>query len=248
MRLPFLVFHIGGGIFGLLAGAIATSFRKGSHGHRLAGNVFVVSMMIMGAFAVPLALMKHDTNNVFGGVLTIYLVSTAWLTARRNDNDKRTGILDWCGFLLALTIGGLSLIHGWQKATGRAPDDGVPAFMSFFMGSIVLLAAAGDMRMLIRGVSGRQRIARHLWRMCFGWFIAAGSFFLGPNNRPLRLLSAMGLRQQIFRALLRDEVLFFLAILPLLLLIFWLIRVRFSNAYRKVASLARRSEPVLSAR
>jgi hypothetical protein len=70
--------------------------------------------------------------------------------------------------------------------------------------------------------------------MCFALFIAAGSFFLGPANRPLRLLSAVGLRQQLFRALLREEVLLFLSILPLLLLIFWLVRVRFTNAYKRI--------------
>jgi Predicted membrane protein (DUF2306) len=248
MRLPILILHIAGGVLAMLAGAAAMSFRKGSRWHGLAGNVFVVCMLLMGACAIPLALIKHQTNNVFGGILTIYLVSTAWLTARRTDNDTRNSAFDWAGFLFALAVGSLTLMNGWQKATGRAADDGVPTFMSFFMGSIVLLAAAGDLGMLLRGISGRRRIVRHLWRMCFAWFMAAGSFFLGPDNRPLRLLSTMGLRQQIFRALLRQEVLFFLAILPLLFLIFWLIRIRFSNAYRKVASLAGRSEPALSVR
>jgi uncharacterized membrane protein len=249
MRLPLLVLHIMAGVLAMFAGAAAVFFRKGSRWHGLAGNVFVVSMLLMGVCAVPLALMKHQTNNVFGGILTVYMVSTAWLTARRTDNDSRNhSVFDWAGFLFALGIGSLTLVSGWQKATGRAADDGVPTFMSFFMGSIVLLAAAGDLRTLLGGISGRRRIVRHLWRMCFAWFIAAGSFFLGPDNRPLRLLSRIGLRQQIFRALLRQEVLFFLAILPLLFLIFWFIRIRFSNAYRKVAALASRSEPALSVR
>jgi hypothetical protein len=30
-------------------------------------------------------------------------------------------------------------------------------------------------------ISDRQRITRHLWRMCFGLFIATGSFFLGQQ-------------------------------------------------------------------
>jgi hypothetical protein len=35
--------------------------------------------------------------------------------------------------------------------------------MTFFMGSIMLLAGAGDVRMLVRGgVFGAKRIARHL--------------------------------------------------------------------------------------
>src|SRR5262249_28446728 len=108
------------------------------------------------------------------------------------------------------------------------PKDGVPVGMNFFLGTIMLLAAVGDVRMLLRGgVEGIARITRHLWRMCFGLFIATGSFFLGPANRPLRLLHVFGMRQQIFRLILRQEALLFLAVLPLLLLIFWMIRVRF---------------------
>jgi hypothetical protein len=38
--------------------------------------------------------------------------------------------------------------------------------MSFFMGSVMLVAAAGDVRMLVcGGVLGAKRIARHLWRI-----------------------------------------------------------------------------------
>jgi hypothetical protein len=235
MRLPLLILHISGGVLAMFAGAAAMSFRKGSRGHRLAGNVFVLSMIVMGAFAVPLALMKHDMNNLFGGVLAIYLVSTAWFAARRNGSETRSGVFEWGGFLFALAIGSLIVIHGWQKATGRAADDGTPTFMSFFLGSVILLAAVGDLRVILRGISGRRRITRHLWRMCFGWFFASGSFFLGPNNRPLRLLAAIGLRQQIFRTLLREEVLLFLAVVPLLLLIFWLIRVRVGKRYARGA-------------
>jgi hypothetical protein len=230
MRLPLLILHVGGGILAMFAGAFAMSFRKGSRWHRMEGDVFVLSMVVMGAFAVPLALMKRDMNNLFGGILTIYLVATAWVTARRRNGE--TGVLDWAGFLFALTVGSLIMLHGWAKATGRAADDGTPTFMSFFLGSVILLAAVGDLRLIFRGISDRRRITRHLWRMCFGWFFASGSFFLGPNNRPLRLLAAIGLRQQIFRALLRQEVLLFLAVLPLLFLIFWLIRVRFMGSYK----------------
>ena len=63
---------------------------------------------------------------------------------------------------------------------------------------------------------------RHLWRMCFGWFIATGSFFLG--------------QQQVFPVALRKTNLLIVpAILPLLLLVFWLGRSRFTNAYRERA-------------
>ena len=221
MRLPLLVFHIGAGVLAMLAGAAAISFRKGSRWHGAAGNIFVSAMLCMATAASFLAYMKHQTGNFYGGILTIYLVATAWATARRRDGE--TGILDWVGSLFALTIGILSIVHGFQKATGRVPPDGAPAFMDFFMGSVILLAGIGDLRMLFRGISGKRRIARHLWRMCFGWFIATGSFFLG--------------QQQVFPAWLRGSPLLFVpALLPLALLIFWMIRVRFTGAYKKMST------------
>jgi uncharacterized membrane protein len=55
--------------------------------------------------------------------------------------------------------------------------------------------------------------------MCFGLFIATGSFFLG--------------QQQVFPAFLRGSIfLTGLALLPFPLMIYWLIRVRFKNAYK----------------
>jgi hypothetical protein len=104
--------------------------------------------------------------------------------------------------------------------------------MTFFMGSVMLLAGAGDVRMLLRGgVLGTKRIARHLWRMCFGLFIAVGSFFLGPSNRPLRLLSAVGLGQHLSPALFSTPLYLVLSVLPLIMLIFWLVRVRFTKRF-----------------
>jgi uncharacterized membrane protein len=54
MRLsPLVVFHVCVGILGLLSGAVAMSFRKGSRGHRMYGSVFFISMLGMsgaGAF------------------------------------------------------------------------------------------------------------------------------------------------------------------------------------------------------
>jgi hypothetical protein len=116
---------------------------------------------------------------------------------------------------------------------GASSQDGVPVGMSFFMGSVMLLAAAGDVRMLLRGgLFGAKRIARHLWRMCFGLFIASGSFFLGPSNRPLRLLSRVGLGQHLPAALFSTALYLILTLLPLVLLVFWLVRVRFLSAYK----------------
>jgi hypothetical protein len=192
------------------------AFRKGSGRHATAGNIFFAAMLAMGSAGSCLGYLKHQTNNVFGGLLAIYLISTGWLTGR--SRTRAMGVFDWTGFLFATAIGALSVLHGVEIATGRmVPNDNVPAGMDIFLGTIILLAAVGDLRMLIRGsISGTPRIARHLWRMCFGLFIATGSFFLG--------------QQQVFPAFLRGSiVLFVLAVLPLVLLVYWLIRVKFTK-------------------
>jgi hypothetical protein len=220
---PILVLHISAGIIGILSGTAAMSFRKGSPRHALAGKVFVASMLTMAVGAVSLAVMKHQMNNVGGGVLTFYLVGTAWLTARRRDGE--TSIFDWVALLIPLWAGIGGWINGLEAVHSPTGSKyGVPAGMHFFLGSVMLLAAAGDLRMLLRGgVFGVQLITRHLWRMCFGLFIATGSFFLGQGSK-------------VFPAfVLKSNVLFIPAILPLLLLIFWIIRVRFKNVYKRMS-------------
>ena len=71
MRLPVLVIHICAGLVGLLSGAAAMSFRKGSRRHGLAGNLFFIAMLVMGSSAAYL-------GNVFGGLFACYMVTTGW--------------------------------------------------------------------------------------------------------------------------------------------------------------------------
>ncbi len=230
---PILIVHILGGSLGLLSGTAAMTFRKGSPRHVLAGRVFVASMLIMGVFAVYLAITRHQPSNIGGGFLTVYLIGTAWLTARRRDGE--TSRFDWVVLLIPLAIGIFLWMNGIKVLrSGASSQGGVPVGMMFFMGSVCLLAAAGDVRMLVSGgVAGAKRIARHLWRMCFGLFIASGSFFLGPSNRPLRLLSSVGVGKYLSPALFSTTLYLILTLLPLILLIFWLVRVPFTKAYNR---------------
>jgi uncharacterized membrane protein len=242
---PTLIAHICGGTIGLLSGTVALCVRKGSSRHALAGKVFVVSMLTMAVFAVYLAIVRHQPNNIGGGILTFYLIGTAWLTARRRNGE--TNRFDWVLLLIPLTLGILSWMNGIKIVrSGEPSPDGVPVGMTFFMGSVMLLAGLGDVRMLLRGgIVGSARIARHLWRMCFGLFIASGSFFMGPSNRPLRLLSTVGLAQHLSPALFSTTLYLVLTVLPLIMLIFWLIRVRFKNAYKGAIQLASASPDLM---
>jgi hypothetical protein len=223
------------------------SFRKGSPRHVLAGKVFVASMLTMAVGAVYLAIVRHQPSNIGGGILTFYLIGTAWLTTGRRDGE--TNRSDWIVLLIPLVLGIFTWMNGIKVVrSGEGSSDGVPVGMTFFMGSVMLLAAAGDVRMLVRGgVSGAKRIARHLWRMCFGLFIAAGSFFMGPNNRPLRLLSTVGVGRHLPRALFSIALYLILTMLPLILLIFWLVRIRFKNAYNGQPMPSGSADPSLAA-
>jgi hypothetical protein len=213
MRTPILALHIAGGTLGMLSGFAAMFLRKGSRRHSIAGDVFVISMLIMSACGTFLAVEKSQPGNILGGIFTFYLVATAWLTARRREIE--TSIFDWIGLLFVLTIAAVEVTLGLQAAlspTGLKYD--YPPGPYFFLGSIAVLSTVGDIRMLIRGgISGTQRLARHLWRMCFALFIAAGSIFLA--------------RQQLFPGILRRTgALYVLSFLPLIFLLAWLIRVR----------------------
>jgi hypothetical protein len=204
---PLLLFHICTGTLSMLTGFAAVSFRKGSRRHRIAGNIFVLSMLSLSASGVYLALIKHQPGNVLGGPLTFYLVATAWVIARRRDEE--TSLFDWGALLVPLAVGTVTVLYGLEAVRSQTGlSHGYPVGPYVFLGSVALLAAAGDVRMLARrGVSGAKRIARHLWRMCFAWFIASASIFLA--------------RQQIFPTVLRKTgALYFLSFLPLILIIF----------------------------
>jgi len=139
----------------------------------------------------------------------------------RQARDEKPAFLIGGALLVSLAVGAIAVTYGLEAANSQTgAKHGYPAGPYFFLGSVALLSAAGDIRMLVRGgVFGVHRIARHLWRMCFSLFIATGSFFLG--------------QQQVFPHWLRKtNVLFLPAILPLILLIFWLFRVLFTNTYK----------------
>jgi hypothetical protein len=167
MLLPI---HIAAGALAMVLGAAALSVKKGGAIHRRSGLGFVYAMFALGITAAIL-------GNVLGGLMTIYFVGTALTTVRPQSPWTRSSNV------AALTVAvGLALVDiaGGVKAfnSPRRALNGVPFLMLFFLATVMILAAAGDMRIIRFGVpGGRPRLARHLWRMCFALFIAAGSFF-----------------------------------------------------------------------
>jgi hypothetical protein len=223
---PILVLHILGAIVGLVFGYAALFLRKGSRAHRWTGNVFFVSMLVMSlSGAYMAAFVKPNMGNVFGGVLTFYLVGAGWLTVMRKE--KEAGLVEFALFLVVLAEGIGGLVFGREAAmSATGLKDGYPAMMYFVFGCLALLFAGSDVRMFVRGgVAGAQRIARHLWRMGFALLIAAASLFLG--------------KQQHFPEAIRNSPILNTPILLVaVMMIFWLVRVRFTGAYRKARKSA----------
>jgi len=218
-----LIVHISGAGIGLLSGAAALLFRKGQRLHRIAGNVFFVSMLTMCAMGACVApfLPQPQWNSVFVAVLTSYLVATSWVTVRRKEGG--VGPFEIGALLVALSVAAACFTFGLKTANNPTGSLSNPAAY-FVFGTVAALAAALDLRLILRrGVYGAQRITRHLWRMCIALLIASFSFFLG--------------QQQVFPTSVRGSPLLFVPeIVVLGLLIFWVIRVRFTNYFKHNAA------------
>jgi hypothetical protein len=191
MLLPI---HIAAGGLAIVLGAAALLVKKGGTIHRRSGVLFVYATLVMGTSASILGLRHGLTDgNVMGGLIAVYFVITAWTTVRPASLWTRrinaVALTFALGLALVMIVGGVKAFN-----TPRAFSGGVPfrtiAVVSFVLASVLLLAATGDVRIMRFGLlRGGPRLARHLWRMCFALFIAAGSFF-SIRQRVAKILPA----------------------------------------------------------
>jgi len=232
MTMLAFVLHIGGGTLGLVAGTVAALARKGGPLHRAAGNVFFGSMLVMAVFACYLAVViPGQMVNLFIGTFALYLVTTAWMTVRREAGT--IGVSEKIALFVAVILCAPFAILSFQLAAGMTPlfKSAVPfkgpvLIAIYAFTAVLAIAAIADAKVVLAGgISGAPRIARHLWRMCLGLTLAAGSAF---TNGVARLLPGP------YHV---PTVLFLPQFLPLGLLIFWMIRVRFTDWVKRDAVL-----------
>jgi hypothetical protein len=224
-----LPIHIAAGGLAIVLGAVALVVKKGGTIHRRSGLLFVYAMLVM-AFSASILTLRDGLpdGNLAAGLMAAYFVGTALTTVRpvspwtRRINAVALTVV--VGLALVAIVGGVKAFN----SPGLSPD-GVPfrtvGVMSFVLATLMTLAAAGDVRILRFGMPrGGPRLARHLWRMCFALFIAAGSFF--------------SIRERVAKILPEPFTSGQMRALPILLLFgamfYWLWRVR-----------ARRTLPVL---
>ena len=218
---PLLSVHIAAGTVALLAGGAVLGLRKGSRRHAAIGTWFFFSMLVMSGTGTLVAALKPERGTAVIGIFTAYLVATSWAAARRRDG--RSGRLELVA--LAIAAGCAILMIGFGLQANASPDgklDSLPAAPHFLFGALAVLAAALDLNFIFRDrISGTQRIARHLWRMCAALLIAALSFFLGQQDE--------------FPAAWRGAFIWFLPPLAVFgTMTFWLIRIRFPRAFARL--------------
>lgn len=206
-----LPLHIVAGALALVFGYTALWASKGAMLHRKSGMLFVFTMLIMSLTGAWIAVVNNTSTSVVAGLMTFYFVATGLLTLRRPIDQWRW--IDPAAMLFAMAIAVLA-----YKACIDSMNRGRPETIPMFIfGTLGLLAAFGDLRMIrAGGVEGRKRTVRHLWRMCFGMWVAAASFFWGPPNRVPEIIR--------IPALLPVPVL-----LPVVAMLYWLWHLRRKN-------------------
>jgi hypothetical protein len=209
-----LAVHFAAGLVGIVAGTVALSVAKGGRLHKRSGLVFIWAMVILGLTAAAIGTYEMIPSQVFAGLLVTYLVFTAMTTVKPLPRIGQR--INVALMVLAFAYAVVSLYGGmteWLDPTVEVV--GRPRVVPpLVVGTVILLAAIGDLRAIRSGgLQGSRRLARHLWRMCFGLYIATGSFFLGQMKfipEPVRIV----------------PLLLVLAFAPILFLVYWMWRVR----------------------
>lgn len=212
MLLPI---HVIAGGLAILTGALALIAAKGSTVHRRGGLLFVYAMVIMGLSGAVLAVLRGSYVNVLGGLTSVYFVTTALATVRRTPQTRAGGDIVAAAGGAAIVVVELGLaaaaIYG-----GHWMFRGIPVPMLIFLALVTLAAVIGDLRVLRHGLAGgAARLRRHLWRMCFAFFIAAGSFF-SIRARVAHVLPA---------PFLSTPARMFPIVLPFIVMLYWMWRV-----------------------
>jgi hypothetical protein len=226
------ILHVVAGTVALFTGIIATSSHKGARVHRAAGTLFCVSMLVMAVLADYLAVaVPEQIPNFFIGTFTIYLVATAWMTVRRKG--RSVGVTEKTALSIVLCLCVPFAILSFQVATGLEPSfksavsiEGPVRIALYSFTFLVTMAAIGDVKLVLAGgITGARRIGRHLWRMCLGLSLAAGSAF--TNGFPRLLPNTVHV----------PLILLFVPQLSSLgVMIFWIVRVRFTGWYKDPAT------------
>lgn len=215
-----MMIHIAAGSTALLSGAAALVLRKGGRLHGRVGTIFFAAMLTMTLTGALIAALKPERATAVIGIITCYLVATAWWTARHRDGKAGRFEVAALAVILACMAAELSFgLIAMNSPRGRI--DFLPYQPMFVFAGVAGIAAALDLNFILRRqISGAQRIGRHLWRMCTAMLIATTSFFLGQQDK--------------FPEAWQGSAIWYLPGLAVLAaMLFWIFRVRLGRSWRR---------------
>src|SRR5688572_32536191 len=150
MLLPI---HVVAGALAVVLGFTALFVKKGGTIHRRSGMLFVYAMLVMGTTASILEFQRSaDAANLVAAILSLYFVGTALTTVR--PPSRWTRAINVASLTVAAGLALLSIVGGVKGvSTPGLSSGGVPfrtiGMMSFVLATVLILAAAGDLRIKI---------------------------------------------------------------------------------------------------
>lgn len=206
--------HLIVGTLSIVAGFLSMLFRKGSRLHRIAGKGFFYSMLILCFSGFYLSASRSLQFTFFLAFFSTYLLLTGWYAISRKHTTIT--VFDRFGFFAVSAIGLLALVIasiGWIFGLKHPPTE--PPYPAYFLFVVFACLLAYEDYKLNKpaGITGINRLVRHLWRMSFSMLIATTIFFQGNSN--------------ILPEAFRNQI---ILVLPIILvtsfMVFWLIYIR----------------------
>jgi hypothetical protein len=204
------------------SGLLALLLEKGSVLHRLAGRVFVVSMLLMGPIIAATAWFSPENISSLGILFVffiLYLVVSGWPTTQLSK--RNFVVLNITTSLVALCIFVAGLVMGFDKLNNPIVGENVPPDTAyFFFAAIAFIAMLLDIHNLRKGgVVGKHKLVRHVWRMNCALFFATSTLFTGPGS-------------VVFPESIRGNPLLSVPqFIVLIMALFWIYRLFFSKKY-----------------
>lgn len=203
--------HAPAGTLALITTVVAMFATKGSALHKKAGSCFTKSMMVMLVSGIAAAYLKDSIDDMMLGGLVMYTVLTAWLAAHHKKNETNHLEVIALVWVLGFAITAFLISTGWRDV--EAP------FAYLVWGGFAVLCALGDIRNLYHsGLTGVQRIVRHVWRIGFSLVWAALAF----TDKIVKMLGAD------IKSMQEEQVMLIVAVPTMLILItvvYWLVRI-----------------------
>lgn len=211
--MSILDIHILLGTVGLVSGFVAVASKKGCTIHRIGGLGFLIFMGASVGLGCYEAFIKPERITVIGGLFSVYLMITGWLSVKKRSDLVR--LMERLSMLVALTIALSAFYFAYQAL--NSPEgllDGFAFQPYVFFGVMAAIALVSDIRWSTRAiVEIWHRLTRHLSRMCVAMLIVEASVFLGQSD--------------VFpTALQRTEILLAPLALVGAVMIYWLVKLR----------------------